>query len=58
MEVLYGVIRKNEKLSQVPKANHEARRSCLIAEFFNSTYEIASRGLMQQHQVLFALRLV
>jgi hypothetical protein len=58
MDVLYGVIQKSEKLRQVPKSEHEARRNCLLTEFFNSSYSYASRGLLQQHQVLFALRLV
>lgn len=58
MDVLFGVIKKSERLQQVPKSNHEARRNCLIQEFFNNTYEYASRGLRQQHQTLFALRLV
>merc|ERR1712147_426816 len=41
-----------------PKSNYAERRETLVKEFFNSSYEYASKGLMQQHQVLFALRLV
>jgi dynein heavy chain 1 len=58
MDVLFGVIKKSERLQQVPKTNYEARRSCLISEFFDKTCEYASRGLQGQHQILFALRLL
>jgi len=58
MEILFSVIERNEKLSQVPRTNHEARLQVLMAEFFNRTCENVSRGLLQEHKVLFALRLV
>lgn len=49
MDVLFGVIQKSEVLKQVPKTNYAERRATLIKEFFNSSYEYASKGLMQQH---------
>ena len=49
MDVLFGVIKKSERLQQVPKTNHEARRNCLISEFFDKTCEYASRGLQGEH---------
>lgn len=58
MEILYSVIQKSEKLSKVPKTNYEARRTVLTQEFFDKTYENVSKGLFQEHQTLFALRLV
>ena len=39
-------------------SNHEMRRQVLIREFFDSTFDSVSKGLFQEHQVLFALRLV
>jgi len=33
----------------VPKNNYEQRRKTLVSEFFNSSYEFASKGLLQQH---------
>lgn len=58
MDILFSVIEKSEKLRQVPRTNHEARLQVLMQEFFNRTFENASRGLLQEHQTLFALRLV
>lgn len=58
MHVLFQVIQKNEKLQAIPKSNHDARRKCLIQEFFDSIYQQTSTSLLAAHHPLFALRLV
>lgn len=58
MEILFSVIEKSEKLDQIPRTNHQARLQFIVHEFLNRTYDNVSRGLLQEHQTLFALRLV
>jgi len=58
MDLLFSVMQKTEKLNQVPKTHHEARRQILTQEFFNKAYERVSKGYLLAHQPLFALRLV
>lgn len=57
MHILFAVI-KSEKLNSIPKTNHDARRKCLIQQLFDEIYDSNSRGLLAEHQPLFALRLV
>lgn len=58
MEILFSVIEKSEKLKAIPRNNHDARLQCIIQEFLSRAYENVSRGLLQEHQALFAMRLV
>jgi dynein heavy chain 1 len=58
MGLLFAVLEKSERLSQVPRANPEARLQVLTEEFFTKALEASSRGLLEEHKTLFALRLV
>jgi len=57
MHILFAVIQKSERLNGIPKTNHEARRLCLTEELFDKIYDFGARGLLGDHQPLFAMRL-
>ena len=57
MEIIYSVIQKNAALAAVPSNEHERRLVTITAELFNEVYAKISLSLLNEHKILFAMRL-
>lgn len=57
MEIIYYVLNKNPIVTEIPKSESDKRRVVISEELFVTIYHRFGLGLLNQHKMLFALRL-
>ncbi len=58
MDIIYYVINKNPVVAGIPKTEFEKRRDIISVELFVTVFHRFGVGLLNQHKMLLALRLV
>jgi len=57
MACVFHVLNKDEVLKQIPKTDHQKRLKVITTQLFNYLNQTVGQGLLQQHQMLFTMRL-
>ena len=57
MDQVYFVLNQNEQIKAIPKSEPGLRLKMIMKQLFTSINQTVGQGLLQEHQMLFTLRL-
>jgi len=58
MDIIFYVLNKNPIVAEIPKSDYDKRRNIISEELFVTIFHRFGQGLLNQHKILLALRLV